>query len=208
MENDCAEMLASLWEERESGNLVINNGMIVHLDVIKARCPKLLENMKQQDEKYVLSYEDENQILHHILHYCYFSNIEFEKLKMDKILQIESLARNLELLHLQYICEKYLLENFVKFEKCRAFHLLHESNQIGNSRMASFLTQFFIDNYNTFSSNKDSIYILGIESFQSVIAAFHSRPPPPKIEVIPDTLQDDYFKMDCFRCNMKKSARK
>ena len=216
MQRDCAEMLASLWEERESGNLIINEkivdisdkGMTVHLDVIKARCPKLLENMKQREEKYLLWYEAENKILQHILHYCYISSIEFEKLKMDKILQIESIARNLEMLHLQYISEKYLLENFMKFEECSAFHLLLKANQIGNSRMESFVTQFFIDNYSTFLCSKDSIYILGIDIFQSIVEAFQNRPPPPEIEVIPDTLQDDYFKMDCFRCNMKKSARK
>ena len=214
MQHDCVETLASYWEERESGNLAINEkivdisdkGMIVHLDVIKARCPKLLENMEQRDERYVLWYEAENEILQHILQYCYFSHIEFEKLKMNKILQIECEARNLELFHLQYICEKYLLENFLKFEECGAFHLLYKANQIGNSRMENFVTQFFVDNYNTFLCSKDAIPILGIDIFQSIIVANQNRPPPPKIEVIPDTLQDDYFKMDCF-C-FKKSARK
>ena len=211
------EMLASYWEERESGNLIINKkkaffssdkGMIVHYDVIKARCPKLLENMKKKGETFVLSYEDENQILQYILHYCYISNIEFEKLTIDKILQIECLSKNLELLHLQYISEKYLLENCMKFEDSSAYHLLYKSHQIGNSRMASLVTQFFVDNYNTFLCSKISMRIVGIDIFQSVVAAYQNRPPPPKIEVIPDTLQDDYFKMDCFRCNMKKSARK
>ena len=217
MQHDCAEMLASLWEERKLGDLIINKkktffkisdkGMIVHLDVIKARCPKLLENMEKQDEKYVLSYPDENKILKYILQYCYFSNIEFEKLTMDKILQIECLSKNLELFHLQYISEKYLLENCMKFEDSSAYHLLYKANQIGNSRMENFVTQFFVDNYNIFLCN-NSMRIIDVDIFQSVVEAFQNRPPPPKIEVIPDTLQDDYFKMDCFRCNMKKSARK
>ena len=214
----CLAVMAELWENRNNGNLVFNQrktlflivdkGIVVHYDIIKIRCPKLLEHIKKQDYTYYATFNEENNIIEHILHYCYVSNVKFEQLTMEQILKIESLSNTLELPHLQYISEKYLLETYLKFEESNAFHLMHQAIQHRNWRMKDLITQYFLANYDRFIANKDGIMILGIEEFPATVAAFQARPTAPNIVEVPDTLPEDYLKIDCIKCNKIKSARK
>lgn len=214
----CYVVMAELWENRENGNLVFNQrktlflivekGLVVHYDIIKFRCPKLLEHIKQQENTYYATFNEDNNIIEHILYYCYVSNVKFEQLTMEQILKIESLSNTLELPHLQYISEKYLLETYLNFEESNVFHLMHQANQNRNWRMRDLITQYFLGNYDRFVSDKNSMTILGIEVFPATVAAFQTRPTPPNIVEVPDTLPEDYLKIDSIKCNKIKSARK
>merc|ERR1712063_150951 len=58
-----------------------------------------------------------------------------------------------------------------------------------------FCLQFALKNYNDFIANKDGIYILGIELFQEVVAAFQTNPDPPK-EITPENAPRDSLTAD------------
>eukprot|EP00339_Tiarina_fusa_P009906 CAMPEP_0117026830 /NCGR_PEP_ID=MMETSP0472-20121206/19687_1 /TAXON_ID=693140 ORGANISM="Tiarina fusus, Strain LIS" /NCGR_SAMPLE_ID=MMETSP0472 /ASSEMBLY_ACC=CAM_ASM_000603 /LENGTH=442 /DNA_ID=CAMNT_0004733945 /DNA_START=461 /DNA_END=1789 /DNA_ORIENTATION=+ len=79
------------------------------------------------------------------------------------------------------------------------FHLLKAATDLDEERIKGFCLQFALKNYNDFIANKDGIYILGIELFQEVVAAFQTNPSPPASIYPeggpPNTLEEDYKKL-------------
>ena len=121
--------------------------------------------------------------------------VDFPKLTDKEILFLVAASRFFKLTRLAYLCERWLREHMT-IES--VFHLLKEATDLKEDRIKGFCLQFALGHYNEFISNKDGIYILGIELFQEVVAAFQSNPTPPqemRAEDHPDTLLQDFKRL-------------
>ena len=131
-------------------------------------------------------------IMNKVLEFLFTGMVDFPKTPDKEILHLTVAARYFKLGRLCYLCERWLREHLT-IES--VFHLLKAANEINEARIKGFCIQFALQNYNAFISNKDGIYILGIELFQEVVAAFQTNPAPPeelKLADNPDTLIQDF----------------
>ena len=175
-----------------------------HAGIVCVRCPELIgfpqdDKKKASKKKLEVKLKDSNvasgSIMTKVLEFLYTGMVDFPKVSDKEILLLIGAARFFKLNRLCYLCERWLREHMT-IES--VFHLLKDATDLNESRVKGFCLSFALAHYNEFISNKDGIYILGIELFQEVVAAFQSNPTPPpemKAEENPDTLIEDFQKL-------------
>ena len=189
-------------------DLVIKVGsdtVTAHAPIVCCRCEEIItfgaddryEKAKKQKKKLEIKIKDgaiaSGAIMSKVLEYIYTGVVDFPKLTDKDILFLVKASRFFKLNRLSYLCERWLNEHMT-IES--VFHLLRAATDSGEDRIKGFCLQFALQNYNSFISNKDGIYILGIELFQEVVAAFQTNPAPPTaIAEPPDTLLDDFKRL-------------
>jgi len=180
-----------------------NETVQAHAAIISSRCEELLgppqdTQSKKARKKLEVKIKDgaiPPGIITKVLEFLYTGMVDFPKLTDKEILSLVSAARFFKLSRLAYLCERWLREHMT-IES--VFHLLKVATDLKEERVKGFCLQFALGHYNEFISNKDGIYILGIELFQEVVAAFQTNPTPPqemRSEDHPDTLLDDFKRM-------------
>src|SRR3990167_5000422 len=188
-------------------DLVIKVGsdtVTAHAPIVCCRCEEIItfgaddryEKAKKQKKKLEIKIKDgaiaSGAIMSKVLEYIYTGVVDFPKLTDKDILFLVKASRFFKLNRLSYLCERWLNEHMT-IES--VFHLLRAATDSGEDRIKGFCLQFALQNYNSFISNKDGIYILGIELFQEVVAAFQTNPAPPeelRLSDNPDTLIHDF----------------
>lgn len=180
-----------------------NETVQAHAAIVSSRCEELLgppqdTQSKKARKKLEVKIKDgaiPPGIITKVLEFLYTGMVDFPKLTDKEILSLVSAARYFKLSRLAYLCERWLREHMT-IES--VFHLLKVATDLKEERVKGFCLQFALGHYNEFISNKDGIYILGIELFQEVVAAFQTNPQPPqemRPEDHPDTLLDDFKRM-------------
>jgi len=172
-----------------------------HAPILCCRCteivglPSLDERSKKKTKKMEVKIKDGAVTSHamtKVLEFLYTGTVEFGKLSDKEIIYLVKAARHFKLDRLSYLCERWLTERMT-IES--VFHLLKAATDSEEERIKGFCLQFALKNYNDFIANKDGIYILGIELFQEVVAAFQTNPSPPASIYPeggpPDTLLED-----------------
>jgi len=160
-----------------------NEAVHAHAAIISCRCQEIIgfpqDDKKKQKKKLEVKLKDVSSasILSKVLEYLYTGQVDFPKLSDKEILLLGIAARSLKLNRLIFLCEKWLKEHMT-IES--VFHLLKAATDLNEARAKGFCLAFALKHYNEFISNKDGIYILGIELFQEVVAAFQTNPEPPK----------------------------
>mmetsp|Transcript_8105 Transcript_8105/g.34094 ORF Transcript_8105/g.34094 Transcript_8105/m.34094 type:complete len:566 (+) Transcript_8105:285-1982(+) len=173
-----------------------------HAPVVASRCEEILplptDEKSRRKKKHEVKVKNvaSAQIMQRVLEFLYTGMVDFPKLTDKDILLLNAASRQFKLARLSYLCERWLREHMT-IES--VFHLLKAATDLNETRVKGFCMQFALQHYNDFISNKDGIYILGIELFQEVVAAFQTNPPPPE-EITPDkapqdTLLEDFKKM-------------
>lgn len=173
-----------------------------HACVVASRCEEILplptDEKSRRKKKHEVKVKNvaSAQIMQRVLEFLYTGMVDFPKLTDKDILLLNAASRQFKLARLSYLCERWLREHMT-IES--VFHLLKAATDLNETRVKGFCMQFALQHYNDFISNKDGIYILGIELFQEVVAAFQTNPPPPE-EITPDkapqdTLLEDFKKM-------------
>ena len=176
-----------------------------HSAVICCRCPEIIgfptvdEKSKKKTKKNEVKLKDgavTSGAMHKVLEFLYTGDVDFSKLPDKEILFLIKAARYFKLDRLSYLCETQL-NGSMTIES--VFHLLKAATDLDEERVKGFCLQFALKNYNDFIANKDGIYILGIELFQEVVAAFQLNPAPPASIYPdggpPDTLLEDFKKL-------------
>jgi len=176
-----------------------------HAGIVCCRCEEIIGFPQVDDKKKAAKKKLEVKInpanvanaaiMSKVLEFLYTGMVEFPKMSDTEILHLVGAARFFKLERLSYLCERWLREHMT-IES--VFHLLKAATDLNEERIKGFCLQFALGHYNEFISNKDGIYILGIELFQEVVAAFQTNPTPPKEfnpETTPDTLLDDFKKL-------------
>jgi len=176
-----------------------------HAAIICSRCPDIVglpsgdERSKKKAKKMEVKIKDGSinaSSMSKVLEFLYTGMVDFPKISDKEILLLVKAARFFKLDRLSYLCERWLNEHMT-IES--VFHLLKAATDLSEDRIHGHCMQFALKNYNDFIANKDGIYILGIELFQEVVAAFQANPSPPA-DIYPaggppDTLLDDFKKM-------------
>lgn len=173
-----------------------------HACVVASRCEEILplptDEKSRRKKKHEVKVKNvaSAQIMQRVLEFLYTGMVDFPKLTDKDILLLNAASRQFKLARLSYLCERWLREHMT-IES--VFHLLKAATDLQETRVKGFCMQFALQHYNDFISNKDGIYILGIELFQEVVAAFQTNPPPPE-EITPDkapqdSLLEDFKKM-------------
>ena len=173
-----------------------------HAAIISCRCEDIIpfnqDEKSKKRKKHEVKLKDGTvksaQIFQKILEYIYTGKLDFIKLTNEEILYINIGARNLNLTHLAYLCEKWIIEN-IRMDNI--FHLLKASNDLNEARVKGFCLTFALQHYTDVISNKDGIKILGIELFQEVVASFNpqavrSLEVPPAIS---STFNEDFKRL-------------
>jgi len=173
-----------------------------HAAVVCCRCPELIgfpnvdEKSKKKAKKNEIKLKDgavTPAAMHKVLEFLYTGEVDFQKLADKEILLLVKAARYFKLDRLSYLCEDWL-NGHMTIES--VFHLLKAATDFEEERIKGFCLKFALQNYNDFIANKDGIYILGIELFQEVVAAFQTNPAPPASIYPeggpPDTLLADF----------------
>ena len=185
-----------------------NQSLTAHSDVISIRCPKLMENSKSKKGVTIVKYEDTHSILPFIIQYCYVNYIDFEKISLQTLEKIHASCELLELFHLRYLCEHYIAVDCVSRNVTAIHQLMVISRESRNIRLQTVLLTVVVKNFNSFISSKDGIYLMGIEYFPAVCAEVQEpHIANSDLEIVEDTLQDDYLKMKISQIRIK-SARK
>lgn len=173
-----------------------------HAPIVASRCEEILalptdeKSRKKKKHEVKVKNVASGAIMSRVLEFLYTGMVDFPKLLDKDILHLNAAARHFKLARLSYLCERWLREHMT-IES--VFHLLKEATDQNETRVKGFCMQFALQHYNDFISNKDGIYILGIELFQEVVAAFQTNPPAPE-EIPPDkapqdTLLEDFKRM-------------
>lgn len=190
--------------DEANADLVIKVGNEVvhaHAAVVSSRCPDIIgipqdeKSKKKKKQEVKVQGVASGAIMTKVLEYLYTGQVDFSKLSDKEILLLTSAARHLKLGRLVFLSEKWLREHMT-IES--VFHLLKAATDLNETRAKGFCLEFALQHYNEFISNKDGIYILGIELFQEVVAAFQTNPQPPtplRVEDNQDTLLADFKKM-------------
>jgi len=173
-----------------------------HAAVVCCRCSELIgfpsvdEKSKKKAKRNEIKLKDgavTPPAMHKVLEFLYTGEVDFQKLADKEILLLVKAARHFKLDRLSYLCEEWL-NGHMTIES--VFHLLKAATDLDEERIKGFCLQFALKNYNDFIANKDGIYILGIELFQEVVAAFQTNPSPPASIYPeggpPDTLLSDF----------------
>mmetsp|Transcript_12619 Transcript_12619/g.15732 ORF Transcript_12619/g.15732 Transcript_12619/m.15732 type:complete len:569 (-) Transcript_12619:130-1836(-) len=197
-----------LLQDDSLADLIIKVGsdtIHAHSAIVCCRCPELLgfpsndEKTKKKAKRNEVKLKDGAVVpaaMHKVLEFLYTGEVDFQKLADKEILLLVKAARYFKLDRLSYLCEEWL-NGHMTIES--VFHLLKAATDLDEERIKGFCLQFALKNYNDFIANKDGIYILGIELFQEVVAAFQTNPSPPASIYPqggpPDTLVDDYKKL-------------
>jgi len=176
-----------------------------HAAIVCCRCTEILgppsmdERSKKKTKKIEVKMKDGAVTAHamtKVLEFLYTGMVDFPKLSDKEIIFLVKAARHFKLDRLSYLCERWLNEHMT-IES--VFHLLKAATDLDESRIKGFCLQFALKNYNDFIANKDGIYILGIELFQEVVAAFQTNPSPPASIYPdggpPDTLLEDFKRL-------------
>mmetsp|Transcript_23535 Transcript_23535/g.50298 ORF Transcript_23535/g.50298 Transcript_23535/m.50298 type:complete len:575 (-) Transcript_23535:234-1958(-) len=182
-----------------------SDALHAHAAIICSRCPEIVgppamdEKSKKKTKKMEVKIKDGSinaSSMNKILEFLYTGMVDFPKISDKEILLLVKAARFFKLDRLSYLCERWLNEHMT-IES--VFHLLKAATDLSEDRIRGFCMQFALKNYNDFIANKDGIYILGIELFQEVVAAFQTNPAPPAAIYPeggpPDTLLDDFKNM-------------
>jgi len=176
-----------------------------HASVICCRCEEIIgfpnpdEKSKKKTKRLEIKINPNSvnaAAMSKILEFLYTGMVDFPKLADKEILFLVKAARHFKLDRLSYLCERWLNEHMT-IES--VFHLLKAATDLEEDRIKGFCLQFALKHYNDFIANKDGIYILGIELFQEVVAAFQTNPAPPASIYPeggpPDTLLEDFKKL-------------
>ena len=180
-----------------------NESVFAHAGIVCIRCKEILglpldDKKKQSKKKLEVKIKDgvaSAAIMSKVLEYLYTGIVDFTKMSDKEILHLVGASRYFKLHRLNYLCETWLREHMT-IES--VFHLLKAATDLNEERVKNFCLSFALAHYNEFISNKDGIYILGIELFQEVVAAFQTNPTPPKEmrpEDTPDTLLEDFQRL-------------
>lgn len=183
-----------------------NDTVYAHAAIVGSRCEEIIsfqpddkfERAKKQKKKLEIKIKDDaiasGATMNRVLEFLYTGGIEFPKMTDRDILLLIKAARFLKLTRLTYLCEKWISEHLTLDN---IFDSLKAANELNEERIKGFCMQFALQNYNSVISNKNGIFILGIELFQEVVASFQQNPKPPEpIKPIPqDTLLEDLRKL-------------
>lgn len=182
--------------------MVEKQQVYAHSIVVAVRAPELAspKDKKKVKSKKGLTTVDvttiSQRILLEVLHYVYCGTIEFAKLNVQQILQLNAAAIELALPRLQWMCEHHLrthisLDNI--FPTLKGAHALNQPS------VKEFCFHFIVKNYNDFVANKDGVKDLGIELFQSVVEVYQqfqtgqlkplAVPPEPANNIVQDYKQ-------------------
>eukprot|EP00027_Filamoeba_sp_ATCC50430_P018479 CAMPEP_0168563552 /NCGR_PEP_ID=MMETSP0413-20121227/12738_1 /TAXON_ID=136452 /ORGANISM="Filamoeba nolandi, Strain NC-AS-23-1" /LENGTH=489 /DNA_ID=CAMNT_0008595095 /DNA_START=63 /DNA_END=1532 /DNA_ORIENTATION=+ len=182
--------------------MVEKQQIYAHSIVVSVRAPELAspKDKKKVKSKKGLTTVDVTTISHRILlevlHYVYCGTIEFAKLNVQQILQLNAAAIELALPRLQWMCEHHLrthisLDNI--FPTLKGAHALNQPS------VKEFCYHFIVKSYNDFVANKDGVKDLGIELFQSVVEVYQqfqtgqlkplAVPPEPANTIVQDYKQ-------------------
>ena len=197
-----------LSQDDSLADLVIKVGsdtIYAHSAIICCRCPEIIgfpsadEKSKKKTKKNEVKIKDgavTPGAMHKVLEFLYTGDVDFSKLPDKEIIFLGRAARHFKLNRLSYLCEERL-NGSMTIES--VFHLLKAATDLDEERIKGFCLQFALKNYNDFIANKDGIYILGIELFQEVVAAFQLNPAPPASIYPeggpPDNLLEDFKKL-------------
>jgi len=147
--------------------------LYAHSFVLQLRCPKLLELkgtpikkkkgliMREMDK------DKRDSILLDMLGYLYADDIDFSKINVPDILQINAYAMEFECARLQWKCENHIRE---MLNTDNVYDVLIEANKVNQSRIKDFCFHFIVNHYDSFIANKTKTSMLGIELFQDAIA--------------------------------------
>jgi len=170
--------------------------------LVACRCEEILALPKEDDKKKKTPKKHEAKlkqvpsasIMTRILEYLYTGTLDFPKVPHVELLQVNIASRALNLMHLNYIIEKWVKEHLALDN---AFHLLRASHDMKEATIRSFCIQYALSHYAEFISNKEGIALLGIDLFQEVVALFQSPPPAVDLPARPpaDTFLEDLKKL-------------
>lgn len=194
-----------LLQDEASMDLIIkigNETVNAHACVVSCRCEEIIgfpdeKAKKRKKHEVKLTGVSSASTMHKVLEFLYTGMVEFPKLSDKDVIALGKAARQLKLVRLNYLCERWLIQNLTVEG---AFHLLKAVTDAQEERLKGFCVKFALSHYNEFISNKDGIYILGLELFQEVVAAFQqsnqdSFPKETDPATVPDTLLADFKKM-------------
>ena len=175
-----------------------------HASILSCRCEDLVPMPKEDDKKKKVKKPKEAKvkgvtsvhIMRKVLEYLYTGMVEFQKLAVTEILNLNGAARHFKLNRLGYMCERWLREH-LSMEN--VFVLLKAAVAQHESHVKAFCMDFAFDNYKEFVFNSDGVRVIGLELFQEVVKAYTDRPPPckavPPEEAPQDTLIEDFKKL-------------
>src|SRR3990167_7525793 len=177
-----------------------NESVQAHAAVVCCRCTEIVtiqdEKLKKTKKKIEVKIKEGNvasaAIMNKVLEFLYTGMVDFPKITDKELLHLTVASRFFKLGRLSYLCERWMKEHMA-IES--VFNLLRAASDLNEQRIKGYCLQFALQHYNEFISNKDGIYILGIELFQEIVAAFQTNPAPPeelRLSDNPDTLIHDF----------------
>lgn len=180
-----------------------NESVQAHAAVVCCRCTEIVtiqdEKLKKTKKKIEVKIKEGNvasaAIMNKVLEFLYTGMVDFPKITDKELLHLTVASRFFKLGRLSYLCERWMKEHMT-IES--VFNLLRAASDLNEQRIKGYCLQFALQHYNEFISNKDGIYILGIELFQEIVAAFQTNPAPPedmKGAENPDTLLQDFRRL-------------
>ena len=177
------------------------DSVMAHAGVVACRCEELLPSVQDEKSKKRKKHEVKLKdgtvksapILHKVLEFVYTGGIDFAKLSIEDFLYVNQAARNLHLVRLVYICEKWLKD---ELKMDNVYHYLKAASDLKEEKAKSICMTFALEHYVEFISNKNDIQIIGIDLFQEVVAAFNpaaKKASEEQNDSIPkDTLIQDF----------------
>jgi len=155
--------------------IVEKQQIYAHSIIVAVRAPELAspkDKKKIKSKKGLITVDVttiNHRILLEVLHYVYCGSIEFGKLQVPQILQLNAAAIELALPRLQWMCEHHL-RTHISLDNI--FPVLKGAHALNQPSVKEFCYHFIVKSYNDFVANKDGVKDLGIELFQSVVEVY------------------------------------
>jgi len=117
------------------------------------------------------------EVLYHMLDYMYTGQLEFVHLDLEKVVAIYSAAKNFKYHPLAQYCRAYFDAQIGLHNVFLALKFSHEAKA---DELKDFVINFCLNNWQTISSSKEGLSIIGLELFQeiTVVKAGMSGTPP------------------------------
>jgi len=144
-----------------------------------------------------MSKDTRENILLDVLGYIYTDEIDFSKMIVPDVLQVNAYAMEFEITRLVWKCENHLKE---MLNNENVYDVLIEANKVNQTRIKEFCFHFIVKNYDAFIANKSRTSTLGIELFQDAIA-FNQQKESGQLKPLvmnpcpPSTLVEDFKKV-------------
>jgi len=144
-------------------------------DILKKEMAKPLAKRKIQEV--VFREGPSYNCLLNVLKWVYTDSVEFTKLSIADVLELNGTALTFQLTRLNWLCEKYL-HSILKMDNL--FEILKGAHtDQKQSAVKGYALNFAIKNYNDFITNKEGIHALGIDLFQEVVTKYTSGVDQP-----------------------------